>query len=155
MGIEENKTQPAVNSLDAIELAWGIIANAGGGNWGKETPEWQDAAVRWRDTYLPQMGAKLSVRAKTGQVVEYDEDLGPLIRAEGYNAGWEARKQWEADRKMHAHSHYDTGYDAGFKAGRDSGLRTAETDKQTAYDNGFAAGAIKALETRASQHLRN
>jgi hypothetical protein len=36
---------------DMLEVAWGIIANAGGGNWKLETPEWQEAAVRWRDEY--------------------------------------------------------------------------------------------------------
>ena len=34
-----------------LEAAWGIIANAGGGNWSKETPDWQKAAARWRDAY--------------------------------------------------------------------------------------------------------
>ena len=34
---------------DDIEIAWGIIANAGGGDWGKESEGWQEAAVRWRD----------------------------------------------------------------------------------------------------------
>jgi hypothetical protein len=32
-----------------LEMAWGIIANAGGGDWSKETPEWQEAAAKWRD----------------------------------------------------------------------------------------------------------
>lgn len=36
---------------DLIPAAWGIIANAGGGDWGRETPEWQEAATRWRDAY--------------------------------------------------------------------------------------------------------
>lgn len=36
---------------DLTEAAWGIIANAGGGDWTKETPEWQKAATRWRDAY--------------------------------------------------------------------------------------------------------
>lgn len=34
---------------DMLEQAWGIIANAGGGNWDNETPEWRRAAERWRD----------------------------------------------------------------------------------------------------------
>lgn len=37
--------------LDLIEDAWGIIANAGGGNWRLETPDWNDAAVGWRGRY--------------------------------------------------------------------------------------------------------
>jgi hypothetical protein len=44
-------------ATDLLELAWGIIANAGGGNWERESKEWQDAAVKWRDAYhgsLPQ-----------------------------------------------------------------------------------------------------
>ena len=34
-----------------LEAAWGVIANAGGGDWEKETKEWQEAAARWRDNY--------------------------------------------------------------------------------------------------------
>lgn len=34
-----------------LELAWGIIANAGNGDWTKETPQWQEAAAKWRDSY--------------------------------------------------------------------------------------------------------
>lgn len=36
---------------DLLELAWGIIANAGGGDWDTQTSEWKDAAIRWRDRY--------------------------------------------------------------------------------------------------------
>lgn len=35
--------------LEGLEVAWGIIANAYGGAWGKADPWWQDAAVQWRD----------------------------------------------------------------------------------------------------------
>jgi hypothetical protein len=35
-----------------LELAWGIIANAAGGDWTKESKEWQDAAARWRDRVM-------------------------------------------------------------------------------------------------------
>lgn len=34
-----------------LEAAWGIIANAGGGNWDRETPEWREAATNWREAY--------------------------------------------------------------------------------------------------------
>lgn len=34
-----------------LEAAWGVIANAGGGNWKLEPWEWQEAAARWRDEY--------------------------------------------------------------------------------------------------------
>lgn len=33
------------------ELAWGVIANASGGNWKLEPADWQEAAARWRDGY--------------------------------------------------------------------------------------------------------
>ena len=35
----------------AIELAWGLIANAYGGDWNSAPKEWRKAAERWRDTY--------------------------------------------------------------------------------------------------------
>lgn len=38
-------------ATEACEIAWGIIANAGGGDWTTQTPEWQDAAARWRDEH--------------------------------------------------------------------------------------------------------
>lgn len=36
-------------SKDGMETAWGIIANAHGGNWNLATDEWRTAAERWRD----------------------------------------------------------------------------------------------------------
>ncbi len=35
------------------ELAWGLIANAYGGNWdlASEASGWEAAAIRWRDAY--------------------------------------------------------------------------------------------------------
>ena len=47
---------------DAIELAWGIIANASGGNWDRESSDWQEAAARWRDTYVGPMSARAAAR---------------------------------------------------------------------------------------------
>jgi len=38
-------------AMDMLELAWGIIANAGGGNWKTQTKDWQKAAAEWRDKY--------------------------------------------------------------------------------------------------------
>lgn len=38
---------------ELLDLAWGLIANAGGGNWNNEKPEWVEAAKRWRDRYVP------------------------------------------------------------------------------------------------------
>ena len=36
---------------DEMLVAWGLIANAGGGNWKLESPEWVAAAEKWRDRY--------------------------------------------------------------------------------------------------------
>ena len=36
---------------DLLMAAWGIIANAGGGDWDTQTPEWKAAAERWRDRW--------------------------------------------------------------------------------------------------------
>lgn len=47
-----------------LEQAWGIIANAGDGNWGKETREWVDAACDFRDKYHA-----IQIRRKTGQII--------------------------------------------------------------------------------------
>ncbi len=41
-----------IEKSDLLEFAWGIIANAGGGDWEKESKEWRDAAIRWRDAYF-------------------------------------------------------------------------------------------------------
>ena len=32
-----------------MDFAWTIIANAGGGDWSKEHPDWVKAAEKWRD----------------------------------------------------------------------------------------------------------
>lgn len=36
---------------DLLERAWGLIANAGGGNWETQDPAWIEAAKWWRDTW--------------------------------------------------------------------------------------------------------
>jgi hypothetical protein len=36
---------------DLLMAAWGLIANAGGGDWSNETDEWRAAAARWRDAF--------------------------------------------------------------------------------------------------------
>lgn len=43
-------------SLALTEAAWGLIANAGGGDWTKESAEWREAAVRWRRDYFIALG---------------------------------------------------------------------------------------------------
>lgn len=38
--------------VDSAEMLWVVLANVSGGDWTKQTQEWQDAAARWRDEYF-------------------------------------------------------------------------------------------------------
>lgn len=49
--------------LDVAEYGWVIIANAGGGNWDAEHPEWAEAAAKYRDQFhalATQLNAKVA-----------------------------------------------------------------------------------------------
>lgn len=48
---EDFRAMPIAKAMELLDLAWGVIANAGGGNWETEKKEWQEAAVIWRDRY--------------------------------------------------------------------------------------------------------
>lgn len=37
---------------DAAEMLWVCLANVSGSDWSKQSPEWQEAAARWRDFYF-------------------------------------------------------------------------------------------------------
>jgi hypothetical protein len=37
--------------MDGMEAAWGVIANVSSGRWDRQSPEWRDAAHRWRDEH--------------------------------------------------------------------------------------------------------
>jgi hypothetical protein len=41
-----------IAAMDAAEMLWTAVANASNGDWSKQSPEWQEAARRWRDAYL-------------------------------------------------------------------------------------------------------
>ena len=49
--VQEKPIEAEQGVNDLLEEAWGIIANAGTGDWLRETPEWREAAARWRDRY--------------------------------------------------------------------------------------------------------
>lgn len=55
--VQEAATEQGADTkrLELLELAWGIIANAGGGDWERENKEWQKAAAKWRDDYFAAM----------------------------------------------------------------------------------------------------
>ena len=42
---------PAWPASSMLEAAWGLIANAYGGNWDAAGDAWRDAARRWRNAY--------------------------------------------------------------------------------------------------------
>ena len=39
-------------ALGEAEMLWVVLANASGGDWTKQSHEWQDAAARARDQYF-------------------------------------------------------------------------------------------------------
>jgi hypothetical protein len=45
----ERPTPPTM--ADAAEMLWVVLANVSGGDWTKQSAEWQEAAARWRDNY--------------------------------------------------------------------------------------------------------
>lgn len=57
-----------------VHHAWTIIANAGGGDWERESPEWAAAARAWRDDFHAWLDAA-PVRAAEARVVSEDEAL--------------------------------------------------------------------------------
>ena len=60
------KVVEGVRKEDAelLEYAWGIIANASGSDWGKESEIWQKAAAKWRGQYFARL-AQFSGEKKT------------------------------------------------------------------------------------------
>jgi hypothetical protein len=47
----------APTMADAAEMLWVVLANVSGGNWTLQSPEWQEAAARWRDNYFAALTA--------------------------------------------------------------------------------------------------
>lgn len=68
---------PLPNMADAAEMLWVVLANVSGGDWTQQTPEWQEAAARWRDNYFaarssdaPNTDANCDMGADQSQVVD-------------------------------------------------------------------------------------
>lgn len=55
---------------DGIEDAWGVIANAFGGDWSKADSVWRGAAERWRDTYYATNPVRRVAPPASGQAEE-------------------------------------------------------------------------------------
>lgn len=52
IGLKQEHARGVKRWMVLCEFGWGVIANAGGGNWEKEGKEWKGAAIRWRDEYF-------------------------------------------------------------------------------------------------------
>ena len=84
--------------LDLIEEAWGIIANAGHGDWRKESESWIGAAEKFRDKYLdrlanrkPLISAAEAFRARESDGYPHwwlSEEGMFLVRHDNALAGW-------------------------------------------------------------------
>lgn len=55
-------TKDGSNLLDAVEMAWVIIANVSGGDLTMQSQDWQGAVRRWADEWLPVLGKGLQAR---------------------------------------------------------------------------------------------
>ena len=62
------------NPDDLIEAAWGIIANAQGGDWDAATPKWKQAAERWRDGYHDNVANQPQLFSEEDQI-----DMAPNV----------------------------------------------------------------------------
>src|SRR5688572_2265632 len=58
---------------EIMDLAWGVIANAGDGDWEGESAGWRKAAVRWREKYHAMLDEDL-IAAVAVHVVEDARD---------------------------------------------------------------------------------
>lgn len=55
------REEGAAQMLEAAERLWGVVANVSGGNWEKQSAEWQEAAIKARDLFhaaLPALSPK-------------------------------------------------------------------------------------------------
>jgi len=48
----EEKIDKLERMEDAAEMLWVVLANVSGGDWSKQTKEWQEAAAKWRDHFF-------------------------------------------------------------------------------------------------------
>ena len=76
--------------MDALEIAWGVIANAHGGNWDHGTGEWQKAAERWRDEHWhPALDRNGYTTIGREDATAQPTDLGKVMPTELNQQAWE------------------------------------------------------------------
>lgn len=76
--------------LEAEEIAWGIIANASGGDWTKQSSIWKEAAARWRDNYFLKHSPVPSMEA-----IKDREKMLAGIHAEEYAEAANTEQAWQ------------------------------------------------------------
>ena len=74
---------------DLLELAWGVIANAHGGDWKKADTRWLEPAGRFRDEYHQMLDRR------NKPVLRESE---PEVDTPRFNAVWDAIKGWDIER---------------------------------------------------------
>lgn len=95
---------------DLEEAAWGLLVNisVGDGEWKSQTPEWQEAAARWREQYhaklaeseddrlskLEQAMVSLAVSVAGLQTLALQGNTGGALTQ------WELARQYEPDREI-------------------------------------------------------
>lgn len=47
---------------DVLETAWSLITNVSEGDWQKQSPDWQQAVVKWRDTQFHPVWSVVAAR---------------------------------------------------------------------------------------------
>ena len=52
---------------EALEMAWLVIANVSGGDWEKQSSDWQTAVAKWRDEQFHPIWSEVSARRAKGQ----------------------------------------------------------------------------------------
>jgi hypothetical protein len=73
-GAQQGWLAGRVGLLDVIDAAWGIIANASGGDWSKQREDWVQAAARWRDSIMPEVSAQQAAIASRAQECVWTEN---------------------------------------------------------------------------------
>lgn len=82
-----------------VEMAWGLLANVSEGDWGRQTPEWHAAAVRWRDGWHRLLAARSAGSPRevlAGRLYElYGQDpASPASRAPWAELAETRREPW-------------------------------------------------------------
>jgi hypothetical protein len=67
---------------DAAEMLWVVLANVDGGDWSKQSAEWQQAAARWRDEFHKVANVK---RPQAGRAAGAGVGLEPPAADKGHN----------------------------------------------------------------------